>query len=192
MPEDKYVCFFFHFSGICCFPQIKSNVNREAKTIHRWIYVFWFVLISFLILCQLRPVSVGPTLSGYIWIQDNSVLQDLTFSQPLVLLAQSSQIHFGPESCFSYSQWYIDFAVSSVEDVQMQNAWKSFPCWGIRRAESAADIISLAAFTRPTTLEIRLYSKSLKGQSHLSKSVPCAFACVLAAWSLVCLLVSWG
>lgn len=171
--------FFFHFSGICCFPQIKSNVNRKAKTTHRWIYVFWFVLISFLILCQLQLVSVGSTLSGYIWIQDNSLLQDLTFSQPLVLLAQSSQIHFGPESCFSYSQ--SDTLISSVEEVQMQNAWKSFLCWGIRRAESAADIISLAAFTRPTTLEIQLFSKSLKGQSHLSKSIPCAFACVLVA-----------
>lgn len=56
-----------------------------------------------------------------------------------------------------------------------------FRCTGIRRAVGrAAHIIAsrMAAFTRPATLEIQLLRESLKGQSHLSKSIPCAFVCV--------------
>lgn len=49
----------FWFGVVCCSPQIKSNVNREARTTHRGIFLFLLVLISVLILCQLQSFSVG-------------------------------------------------------------------------------------------------------------------------------------
>ena len=182
------MCMFFCSVVFAVYRRYNQMWTGEQSPLTKGFFfsdLFWFVLWY--------PMSTAVPLS---WVSGYKIIAS-TGSNVLSIIDLDSP--FQSDTFWTWIQFktlvsllqlisLIDSLILKYQAQRSVNAKiKVILCFGVRRAThlvcpvgSAAVIVlsRMTSFTQWDTLDIQLFRESLKGQSHLSKSIPCVCACV--------------